>query len=492
MTPDDDARHRRDRIRRQPSAGSARRSRAGRRLAPARRHAARPRTRPSTWRAVDLLDRDGRRRARSTSVAPSRIYHLAGAPQVDTSWQNVVPHLRANALGTHHLLEAVRTVGTPVPRARRVVGADLPDDDEPISEDAPLAAGQSVRAVEARAGSARAARRPAKTASTSCIARPFNHVGPGQSPAFAMPSFARQIARIEAGLAPPGDPRRQPRHASRPHRRPRRRPGLRQPDGTGAAGPAVQHLLRPRVADRRPARRAAAARADVGARSKWTRRGCGRTTCRSSRATRRAFASSSAGCRESASSRRCGTRSTTGAPKCLPVSDDRNSTTARPHPRRRRRVAPPLADVVAGGAHRGRRRPLQRRSSCRASRRACSAPAISTRLMRSGIVIYPLAVLALLICFPRQRRNRGGRMGRARRGRRHGHARRRPRQDDGRCRGTGRNRSAGLRRSSCSAGSPDPGSRPGRRGIRRRFGGSSWRRASPHSSRALSKPRRSG
>ena len=35
------------------------------------------------------------------------------------------------------------------------------------------------------------------------IARPFNHAGPRQSAAFAVSSFARQIARIEAGLAPP-------------------------------------------------------------------------------------------------------------------------------------------------------------------------------------------------------------------------------------------------------------------------------------------------
>lgn len=33
--------------------------------------------------------------------------------------------------------------------------------------------------------------------------RPFNHTGPGQSQAFAVPAFARQIARIEAGLSPP-------------------------------------------------------------------------------------------------------------------------------------------------------------------------------------------------------------------------------------------------------------------------------------------------
>jgi GDP-4-dehydro-6-deoxy-D-mannose reductase len=33
--------------------------------------------------------------------------------------------------------------------------------------------------------------------------RPFNHTGPGQSPAFVLASFARQIARIAAGVQPP-------------------------------------------------------------------------------------------------------------------------------------------------------------------------------------------------------------------------------------------------------------------------------------------------
>ena len=33
--------------------------------------------------------------------------------------------------------------------------------------------------------------------------RPFNHTGPGQSPNFAVAAFARQVARIAAGLQPP-------------------------------------------------------------------------------------------------------------------------------------------------------------------------------------------------------------------------------------------------------------------------------------------------
>src|SRR6185437_13750265 len=33
--------------------------------------------------------------------------------------------------------------------------------------------------------------------------RPFNHTGPGQSEQFVVAAFARQIARIAAGLQPP-------------------------------------------------------------------------------------------------------------------------------------------------------------------------------------------------------------------------------------------------------------------------------------------------
>jgi GDP-4-dehydro-6-deoxy-D-mannose reductase len=38
---------------------------------------------------------------------------------------------------------------------------------------------------------------------TTIIVRSFSHTGPGQTPAFAVPSFARQLARIENGIDPP-------------------------------------------------------------------------------------------------------------------------------------------------------------------------------------------------------------------------------------------------------------------------------------------------
>jgi GDP-4-dehydro-6-deoxy-D-mannose reductase len=35
------------------------------------------------------------------------------------------------------------------------------------------------------------------------VARPFNHIGPGQSERFVVPALARQVARIAAGLQDP-------------------------------------------------------------------------------------------------------------------------------------------------------------------------------------------------------------------------------------------------------------------------------------------------
>ncbi|HUF47909.1 MAG TPA: GDP-mannose 4,6-dehydratase [Vicinamibacterales bacterium] len=155
----------------------------------------------TVWRAVDLLDRAGVAAAIDRD-RPSRIFHLAGAPQVDASWRSVVPHLRTNAYGTHVLLDAVRRT-VPACRVLVVTSAQVYQvHDEPLDEDAPLIPatpyGLSKLAQDRLA--ADAARGDGLDV---VLARPFNHTGPGQAPAFAVPSFARQVARIEAGLEPP-------------------------------------------------------------------------------------------------------------------------------------------------------------------------------------------------------------------------------------------------------------------------------------------------
>lgn len=163
---------------------------------------ARPATIDVEWKAVDLLDRAAVTRA-IAKTAPSRIYHLAGAPQVDTSWKSVVPHLEANVLGTHHVLEAVRKAGRPC-RVLVVTSAQVYQSvsQEPLTEDSPLLP-SSPYGLSKLAQDDLALRVHAEDGLDIVVARPFNHAGPRQSHAFVISSFARQIALAEAGRVPP-------------------------------------------------------------------------------------------------------------------------------------------------------------------------------------------------------------------------------------------------------------------------------------------------
>lgn len=154
-----------------------------------------------TWRAVDLLDRDGVEAALELD-APDEIYHLAGAPQVDTSWKSVVPHLRTNALGTYYLLESAHRINLGC-RIMVVTSAQIyQSSDDPIDEDAPMVP-PTPYGLSKLAQDQLALRAAHEDGLDVVLARPFNHTGPGQQPSYAVPSFARQIARIEAGLVPP-------------------------------------------------------------------------------------------------------------------------------------------------------------------------------------------------------------------------------------------------------------------------------------------------
>lgn len=158
---------------------------------------------PVAWHRAthDVLDRDGMRRAVAES-RPARIFHLAGAPHVGDSWKNSLPTLQVNVLGTHHLLEAVRLEH---PECRVLVvtsgmiykpGPDALDEDAPLVPSSPyglskLAQDQLARLTVEEDGL------------NVVVARPFNHIGPGQDPSFAVASFCRQIALIERGMMEP-------------------------------------------------------------------------------------------------------------------------------------------------------------------------------------------------------------------------------------------------------------------------------------------------
>jgi GDP-4-dehydro-6-deoxy-D-mannose reductase len=150
---------------------------------------------------VDLLDREAVRRA-VADLRPSQVYHLAGAADVARSWTHTAETLAANVLGTHHLLDALRRTGGAcrvfIPGSAHVYQPSP----RPLGEDAPLGPA-SPYAMSKLAQEQLALRAVAEDGVETIVARVFNHTGPRQSPAYAAPSMARQLAGIERGQAEP-------------------------------------------------------------------------------------------------------------------------------------------------------------------------------------------------------------------------------------------------------------------------------------------------
>jgi GDP-4-dehydro-6-deoxy-D-mannose reductase len=131
-------------------------------------------------------------------VRPEVVYHLAGASDVGGSWQTPQATFRANAEGTLNVLWAAREAGCE--RVLTVGSADVygkvTADDLPIREDLPL------RPVSPYAASKCAADHVALQAFLGydqqvIRARPFNHLGPGQTDRFVAPALAGRVARNE-------------------------------------------------------------------------------------------------------------------------------------------------------------------------------------------------------------------------------------------------------------------------------------------------------
>jgi GDP-4-dehydro-6-deoxy-D-mannose reductase len=138
------------------------------------------------------------RRARGARAArPSVIYHCAGLADLQDAWRD----RRARCASTCSARTTCsRPRATPACRAASSspVGADLPPQRGRVDEDDSDRPGQPVRRQQAGAGDDARRRR-----ACPWLARPFNHAGPRQSPAYATSAFAQQIAEIEAAGANP-------------------------------------------------------------------------------------------------------------------------------------------------------------------------------------------------------------------------------------------------------------------------------------------------
>lgn len=152
----------------------------------------------------DITDRTSLDSALSRAQ-PDAVIHLAAQSHVPTSYADPKETYRVNFLGTLNLLEALdesRFTG----RLLFIGSADtyglVPETDLPIREEQPLHP-RNPYAVSKVAAEALCYQWSQTGPFEIIMARPFNHIGPGQGESFAVSGFAKQIAEIALGLRPP-------------------------------------------------------------------------------------------------------------------------------------------------------------------------------------------------------------------------------------------------------------------------------------------------
>ncbi len=134
-------------------------------------------------------------------TAPDAVIHLAGQSNVPTSFADPEATLANNILGTLHLLDACRAHAKEtrllIVSSNEVYGP-VPQAEQPIREDRPLRPGNPY-AVSKAAQEMLALQYAGSYGLDVIVARPFNHIGPGQTDRFVVGAFARQVAEVERG-----------------------------------------------------------------------------------------------------------------------------------------------------------------------------------------------------------------------------------------------------------------------------------------------------
>jgi GDP-4-dehydro-6-deoxy-D-mannose reductase len=168
---------------------------------------------PAEWRhldgrvalwPLDLCDRPALE-AKLQTFQPERIFHLAGYAHAGQSFREPDMAWIGNLKATRSLYDAVvRWGGRPriLFVGSGLIYGDVEPGEPPPQEDAPLRPGSPYACSKAAADllSYQYTRSPGLDI---VRARPLNHIGPRQSPRYAVAHFAQQVAAIERGRQPP-------------------------------------------------------------------------------------------------------------------------------------------------------------------------------------------------------------------------------------------------------------------------------------------------
>lgn len=139
------------------------------------------------------------------SAAPDAVLHLAAQSFVPDALRDPAATLQVNLFGTLNLLQALKQCGF---RGRMIYAGTgdvygvVPEDALPVAETR-LPAPRNPYAVSKLAAEALCYQWTATDRMDVVLARPFNHIGWGQSERFVVSDFARQIVEIRKGRRKP-------------------------------------------------------------------------------------------------------------------------------------------------------------------------------------------------------------------------------------------------------------------------------------------------
>lgn len=138
-------------------------------------------------------------------VKPDSVLHLAAQSFVPRAFENPRETLEINVIGTLNLLRALRHTsftGRVIYASSGDVYGQVPEAQLPVDESL-MPAPRNPYAVSKVAAEQLCLQWHRSDAMDIVVARPFNHVGPGQDSRFVLPSMARQIMAISEGRQAP-------------------------------------------------------------------------------------------------------------------------------------------------------------------------------------------------------------------------------------------------------------------------------------------------
>lgn len=158
----------------------------------------------NTPEALDLRDPVATSSMVATA-APDAVLHLAAQSWVPDALRDPTTTLQVNLFGTLNLLQALKQCGFRGPMIYAGTGdvyGVVPEDALPVDETR-LPAPRNPYAVSKLAAEALCYQWTVTERMQIVLARPFNHIGWGQSERFVVSDFARQIVEIRQGRREP-------------------------------------------------------------------------------------------------------------------------------------------------------------------------------------------------------------------------------------------------------------------------------------------------